>query len=369
MSPRREAPLASGPDSSAACALRVQAALRTSHPQWADRTPEPLPDKGLAHWHVRLPGSGLLARVPKQSQMDLPAAANLAYQAACFARAAPSGHVPRLHAVLPPSQDLPRGALLVEEIVGQPARLPHDLPALVQALAAIHALPLPPEAGRAPLLNPADPMAALLHEIAQQAQCLDAARLPAASRAGIDTVWAQLQTACHQHTHPWPKRLIAFDAHPGNFLLRADGSAVLVDLEKARYGVAALDVAHATLLTSTTWDIDSSCALNPAQVLDAYRLWQTALGAERAGDPREWLPARSAMWLWSVTWCAKWRACAGQAVRSSSDGEDWSSEHSEQRLSQHVRGRVDAYLSLADVESVRAELAALAQAWEIEGIF
>ena len=364
-----EGALPSSPDSTAACALRVQAALRASHPEWAERTPQPLPDKGLAHWHVRLPGSGLLARVPKQSQMNLPAAENLAYQAACFARAAPSGHVPRLHAVLAPSHHLPRGALLVEEIVGCPARLPHDLPALVQALAAIHALPLPPDAERAPLLNPADPMAALLNEIAQQAQHLDAAKLPAASRAGIDAVWAPLKAACAQRTRPWPQRLIAFDAHPGNFLLRADGRAVLVDLEKARYGAAALDVAHATLVTSTTWDIDSSCALNPAQVLDAYQLWQQALGAGRAGHPHDWWLARSAMWLWSVTWCAKWRACAGQAGRSSSDGEDWSSQHSEQRLAQHVRGRVDTYLSAASVDSVRAELAALAQAWGVQGLF
>ncbi len=355
--------LPSGPNSTAACALRVQAALRTSHPQWAERPPEPLPDKGLAHWHVRLPGSGLLARVPKQSQMDLPAAANLQYQAACFARAAPSGHVPRLHAVLAPSENLPRGALLVEEITGQPARLPHDLPALVQALAALHALPLLPDAERGPLLNPADPMAALLHEIEQQAQHLEAAQLPAASRAGIAAVWMPLKAACAQRTQPWAKRLIAFDAHPGNFLLRADGSAVLVDLEKARYGVAALDVAHATLVTSTTWDIDSSCALDAAQVLGAYAGWQQALGSAHAGPPQDWLLARSAMWLWSVTWCAKWRACAAQAARSSGDGEDWSSQHSTQRLAQHVRGRVDAYLSAPGVDSVRAELAALAQAW------
>ena len=34
--------LPSGPNSTAACALRVQAALRSSHPQWAERPPEPL---------------------------------------------------------------------------------------------------------------------------------------------------------------------------------------------------------------------------------------------------------------------------------------------------------------------------------------
>ncbi|MDX1656380.1 MAG: aminoglycoside phosphotransferase family protein, partial [Candidatus Competibacteraceae bacterium] len=52
---------------------------------------EPLPTTGLAHDHVRLSGSGRLLRVPKQSQLGLSAAANLAYQAACFKRAAPGG--------------------------------------------------------------------------------------------------------------------------------------------------------------------------------------------------------------------------------------------------------------------------------------
>ena len=72
------------------------------------RNLKPLADAGLAHAHLRLVGTGVLARVPKQSQLDLPAAANLAYQAACFERAAPSGHVPRLHGVLAPGA--PAGA-------------------------------------------------------------------------------------------------------------------------------------------------------------------------------------------------------------------------------------------------------------------
>ena len=45
---------------------------------------ETLPDKGLAHWHVRLKGTGLLARIPKQSQMALAAQDNLLYRASAF---------------------------------------------------------------------------------------------------------------------------------------------------------------------------------------------------------------------------------------------------------------------------------------------
>ena len=80
--------------------------------------------------------------MPKQSQVGLLPDAHLAYEAACFERAQAGGRSPRLHGTLPPSPALPHGALLVDEIVGRPARLPADLPALVEALAALHRLPL-----------------------------------------------------------------------------------------------------------------------------------------------------------------------------------------------------------------------------------
>lgn len=340
---------------------QVLAALQAERPDLAARAPEPMPDKGLAHWHFRLPATGSIARVPKQSQMNLPAEANLAYQSACFQRAAPSGHTPRLLGMLSPSAQLPRGALLVEEIVGRPARLPADLSAIMEALAAIHALPVPDEGVRQPLLDPADSLGALLREVDVQAAHLDAANLAPASRAGIDAarerVRAGTAVACAM-----PRRLIAFDAHPGNFLLCDDGVAVLVDLEKARYGMASLDIAHATLVTSTTWDVESSTVLSTAEVIGAYEHWALTLGQAAAGEGADWVLARAAMWLWSVTWCAKWRVLSQQSRQSSPDGEDWSRTMSEQRLHQHVGGRVDDYLSPQRVAFVIDELQALDRA-------
>ena len=146
---------------------RLRSALQAAGHPAADQPLVPLPDKGLAHDHVRLQGTAWLARIPKQSQLGLAARDNLDYQRACFERAAASAHTPALHGVLPPSEQLPRGALLVQAIEGRPARLPHDLPALAAALAAMHALPLPEAAARAPLLNAADPLRALAHEIAR----------------------------------------------------------------------------------------------------------------------------------------------------------------------------------------------------------
>lgn len=334
-------------------------ALREARSPWADAPIEPLPDSGLAHAHLRLAGSGVLARVPKQSQMDLPALANLDYQAACFTRAAAGGHAPRLHGVLPPSAALPRGALLVEEIVGRPARLPQDLPAIVDALAAMHSLPLPEATQRAPLLDPADPLALLRGEIEAQAEHLDAAALDAPVRRAIDERRAALALLCAGTARP-PKRLIAFDAHPGNFVVRPDGRAVLVDLEKARYSLPPLDLAHATLYTSTSWDIASAASLSHAEVADAQLRWLARCTGGEAW--RGWLlPLRSAMWLWSVTWCAKWRVMSSARARSGADGEDWSGERSETALVDHVRERVDHYLSPQGVQRVAEELSALAE--------
>jgi thiamine kinase-like enzyme len=356
------------PDSAAAAGVEamlasLRGALHARDPALAAAALEPLRDKGLAHHHVRLAGTGLVARLPKQSQLGLAAQANLDYQAACFARAAASGRTPRLHGVLPPSLHLPRGGLLVEEIVGRSARLPEDLAAIAETLARIHALALPEAAARPPLLDAPDALAALAAEIRTQAQYLDAARIASTSRRVIDAALIDLEQLCARPERP-PRRLISFDAHPGNFIVRADGSAVLVDLEKARYSHPPLDLAHATLVTSTTWDVDTCAELAPEQVAAFYRQWAARIdhteGAGAAACWQPWqMPLRAAMWLWAVTWCAKWRVLSGRSASASGDGEDWSGEHSEVALVRHVRGRVDDYLSGPRVDQVRDELGEL----------
>ena len=340
--------------------LALRDALRVPFPQWAGCAIEALPDKGLAHVHLRLVGSGLLARVPKQSQMGLDAPSHLAYEAACFERAAPCGHTPQIHGVLAPTAALPRGALLVQEIVGRPLWLAQDLDAMLQALAALHALPVPAPAARAPLLDPADPLAALLAEIDSQAQHLDAALLAPLARERIDAELLRLRTLCASSPRPL-KQLICFDAHPGNFLVEASGRAVLVDLEKARYGAAPLDLAHATLYTSTTWDVASSAVLTPQQVANAYEAWTAMMPP--AMVQREWLvPLRRAMYLWSITWCAKWRGLATQHASTVAEGEDWSGELSDAALVAHVRGRVDHYLSPTIVQQICDDTLAIERA-------
>ncbi len=317
---------------------------------------ERLKDKGLAHDHVRLVGTGMLARIPKQSQMQLSAMDNLAYQSACFTRASATGYAPQLMGQLLPCKDLPRGALLVEEIAGRNAAMPGDLKAIVQSLAAMHALAVPPTDDRAPLLNAPDPLRDLLAEVQTQAAYFSASDTAPASLALVHAELERFTQLCGSSQRP-AQCLIAFDGHPGNFVVRSNGRAILVDLEKCRYSYASLDLAHATLYTSTTWDIDSQTILSHAEVAQAYSAWERAVGS--AGDSavaqaaRPWhVPLRRAMWLWSVTWCAKWRATSGAAARAGGEGEDWSTQRSSDALVAHVRERTAHYLAPATVQAV-----------------
>jgi thiamine kinase-like enzyme len=321
---------------------------------------EPMADTGLAHAHYRLAGTGLIARLPKQSQMRLGAAENLAYQAACYRRAARGGHAPRLAQVLLPVAGLPRGGRVVEEIAGRPARLPEDLDAIVDAMASIHTLPVPARAGRAPILAPADPLADLLEEIGAQAAYLDPAGIAPETTELIRDGITDLSVLVAAPARP-AARLISFDAHPGNFLVEPSGRAVLVDLEKCRYSAPQLDLAHATLYTSTTWDVASHAVLGVEEVARVHERWIGRIGgADWARDAGRWLvPMRRAMWLWSMTWCAKWRVLSARAARGDGEGEDWSAEASGADLVAHVRDRVDHYLAAATARMVADEFRVL----------
>ena len=353
---------------------RLLAALRQAlHAQWplyAAHPLEALKAKGLAHDHVRLVGTGWLARIPKQSQMRLNVADNLAYQQACFERASPAGHAPQCVRILAPCASLPRGALIVQEIVGRSALLPADLPLMAQSMAAMHSIVLPSPGQHVPLIHAADPLQALWDEVQSQASYLAEAHLEPTVLSQIHSELAQFEAICQDRRRP-KRRLIAFDGHPGNFVIAsiADGreKAYLVDLEKCRYSYPSLDLAHATLYTSTTWDIDTHTVLNPQEVMDTYQAWGRYVDSALSSDALPWhIPLRRAMWLWSVTWCAKWRVASRAAAALSQDGEDWSDENLDPTLAKHVRARVDHYLSADGVGIVMAEFAQLSELMAVE---
>jgi Phosphotransferase enzyme family len=343
----------------------LREALMQQWPDMAQVSMAPLKAKGLAHDHVRLLGTGWLARIPKQSQMQLGALENLRYQQACFKRASFAGYAPRFMRLLLPCASLPRGALIVQEIEGRNAQLPQDLPLMARSMAAMHRTALPASTQRAPLQDSADPLQAMWNEIHAQANYLPQADLAPTVAAQIHREMDRFRELCEAPNRPL-KRLIAFDGHPGNFVIQQEANAqqkaYLVDLEKCRYSYPSFDLAHATLYTSTTWDVDSHTVLSPSEVLAAYSAWGSQVDEALAVDAQAWhIPLRRAMWLWSITWCAKWRVASRAAVAHAQDGEDWSAQNLDAALASHVRERVDHYLSSTSVEWVLAEFETLTQ--------
>jgi len=323
-----------------------------------------LPMRGVAHDHIRIGAGGGLLRIPRLSQWSMAPAENLAYQAACFRRAEPSGSTPRLLAVLPPdSAVLPRGALLVEAIDGRMPRLApglgDDLSALADSLARLHALPVPDARDRAPLVDHGaqseasrrGPIGATLALLNQHAAFLDRAELQPAARSLLAHELGKLrELAAAAAAQDQPVTLVGTDTHPGNFLLRGDGRAILVDLEKMLYGAPAIDLAHVTLYTSTTWDRSIGQVLDIAETRRFYAAWRAAAPADLVRRSEPWLvPCRRLTWLRTVFWAAHWR------VAAASD-PDWSASRIEPGLLAHIRGRVADFLDPETIGRVSADL-------------
>ncbi len=268
-----------------------------------------LTTKGISHDHWRIGDSGLVLRVPRMSQWGLDAQAQLAYEAAAFERASASGHCPRLLDTVPVCETLPRGALIVDLIDGRPPRLPDDMAAIADAFVAIHRLPVPPPAARAPLQTHSAPIAATLRVIEEQAAFLPDAKLSEDARAAIADELAWARDFATQGEPDIALCLVGTDTHPGNFLIDRAGKAWFVDLEKALYGVPPIDLAHATLAVATGWDPDSAARLDAGEVGAFYCRYLDQVGSARAAELSPWLiPLRRLTWLRTMTWFARWQA-------------------------------------------------------------
>ncbi|GGF18214.1 hypothetical protein GCM10011611_25110 [Aliidongia dinghuensis] len=315
----------------------------------------PLPMKGVAHDHLALGDLDLVVRVPRLSQWSMPAEAALAYQAEGFRRAAPSGVTPALHAVLPPDDLLPRGALVVDFVRGRAPRLPAELPALARALAAIHRVPTVPPRRRPPLADHApNPIAATVDLLDNHARFLETATVAPSVKQALqhELAWAR-SFAREAEAAPIaaPIVLVATDTHPGNFLVGDDGIARFVDLEKTLYGLAAIDLAHATLYTSTQWDREVMAVLTADDLRHFHAAYAEAVGPDAWARLEPWIrPARRLTWLRTTLWAIRWQALAAS-------DPDWAADRVEPSLIAHIRTRVADFTAAETVERLRAELA------------
>ena len=315
---------------------------------------EALPATGTAHGHVRL-RDRRLARVAYAYENDPTAAARLHVQAEAFRFLQPAGVTPRLHEVVEPQAGLPGGALIVDFIEGHAPRLPHELDTMSESLARIHSLPLPP--ATSPIPRQANPFVETLQAVElNAARFLDKAVPDPEARAEIaaelrlvrnmgPTLGAQLQ----------PLTVALADTHPGNFIVDAGGTAWFVDLEKVHVGSPAIDLAHATLPTSTLWHPDVGKLLTRSEMQGFYDVYLALLTRAQAKALAPWLqPMRRLTWLRTTVFMARWRV-ETRAPRDPANAGQWSDSGVAPRMKQHIDARIEDCFDRDTIRAIRSE--------------
>lgn len=315
---------------------------------------EALPATGTAHGHVRL-RNGLLARIAYAHEGDASAAGRLQAQAFAFRHLEPAGRTPRLHEVIPPRAGLPGGALIVDFIDGCAPALPAELELMADTLARIHARALPPAS--APLPRQGNPFLDTLEGIELNARrFLDKAVPDPEARAEIVTelkAMRDMVPVLGRHTQPLSVALA--DTHPGNFIVDSTGIAWFVDLEKVHVGSPAIDLAHATLPTSTLWHPDVGTVLTRDEVQGFYDSYLSRIGDRAAEALRPWLlPMRRLTWLRTTLFMARWRV-ETRSPRDPSNPAQWSDAGLDARMKAHIDARIDQCFTPDTIRAIRAE--------------
>ena len=152
-----------------------------------------------------------------------------------------------------------------------------------------------------------------------------------------------------------PLTVALADTHPGTFIV-AGGIAWFVDLEKVHVGSPAIDLAHATLPTSTLWHPDVGQRLTEEEVRRFYDLYLARVGAEKGEVLRPWLvPMRRLTWLRTTLFMARWRV-ETRAPRDPSNPSQWSDAGLDARMKAHIEARIDECFSPSVVRSIRATI-------------
>jgi aminoglycoside phosphotransferase (APT) family kinase protein len=315
-----------------------------------------LPATGTAHGHVRL-RNGLLARVAYAHEGDATAAGRLQAQAAAFRHLAPAGRTPKLHDVREPRAGLPGGALIVDFIEGRAPRLPNDLDAMADTLARIHALALPPASS--PIPRQTNPFLETLEGIELNAmRFLDKAMSDQGSRAEIaEELRLMRGMALALGRQVQPLTVALADTHPGNFIVDRSGIAWFIDLEKVHVGSPAIDLAHATLPTSTLWHPDVGALLSREEVQAFHDAYIGRLPRKQTEALRPWIvPMRRLTWLRTTLFMARWRV-ETRAPRDPSNTTQWSDSGLDPNMKRHIDACIDQCFGRDFIRSARNEWA------------
>ena len=126
-------------------------------------------------------------------------------------------------------------------------------------------------------------------------------------------------------------------------------------------GLRVSEICLGTMSFGDAWgfgadEATSHAVLDRDQVEAFHAAWLDAVPGSLASATEPWLcPLRRIMWLWSVTWCAKWRVESRRDVGGEGATENWSAELSDDALVAHVAGLVADYLDPETIARVRAD--------------
>jgi aminoglycoside phosphotransferase (APT) family kinase protein len=276
-------------------------------------------------------------------------------QAAAFRHLEPAGRTPRLHEVIEPRRGLPGGALIVDFIDGHAPKLPDELELMADTLARLHALPLP--TASAPIPRQSNPFLETLEGIELNARrFLDQAVSDPEARAEIAEelrAMGELGPALGRKVQPLTVALA--DTHPGNFIVDRAGIAWFVDLEKVHVGSPAIDLAHATLPTSTLWHPDVGTLLTRNEVRGFYDLYLARIGKPATEALEPWLlPMRRLTWLRTTLFMARWRV-ETRGPRDPSNPSQWSDAGLDPRMKAHIDARIDQCFTPEMIHAIRSE--------------
>ncbi|MEI6205055.1 MAG: phosphotransferase, partial [Enhydrobacter sp.] len=188
------------------------------------------------------------------------------------------------------------------------------------------------------------------------ARFLDKAVPDPEARAEIaDELGAMRALAPTLGTTAQPLTIALADTHPGNFIVDGKGTAWFVDLEKVHVGSPAIDLAHATLPTSTLWHPDVGTLLTRADVQGFYDDYLALLARDRAMALAPWLvPMRRLTWLRTTLFMARWRVETRAPCDPANAGQ-WSDSGLDPRMRQHIDARIDECFRRDTIRAIRSE--------------
>jgi aminoglycoside phosphotransferase (APT) family kinase protein len=226
---------------------------------------------------------------------------------------------------------------------------------MAETLALIHALPLPPTNSPIPRQN--NPFLETLEGIELNAmRFLDKAVPDQGSRAEIAEELRMMRgmaLAFGRQTQPLTVALA--DTHPGNFIVDRAGLAWFVDLEKVHVGSPAIDLAHATLPTSTLWHPDVGSLLSRDDVQAFQENYLARLAKKQAGALRPWIaPMRRLTWLRTTLFMARWRV-ETRSSRDPANTTQWSDAGLDPKMKRHIDARIDQCFMRETIRSIRSE--------------